>query len=157
MKSRNAAAVGCSDWFAGDLLREQALAVVKGARTFSPADILETVEVPEANLTNPIRPRLTAGKVKIVSQVVRKIESVMNDISLVYREYRVASQMRLIGHHSMNEDRDQFRSACYQFACHVLGIDQRIWPGPPLIEPKAIVFDIEQNALPWEIEPISQV
>src|SRR5262245_36753480 len=101
------------------------------AGTGGPPDILETVEIPEANHTNDIRPRFSAGKAKFVLQVVRKIESVMNDICLVYREYWVASQMRLIRHHSMNEDRDQFRSACYQFARHALGISQRSWPRSP--------------------------
>src|SRR5580693_3477371 len=89
-------------------------------------------------------------------QVVRKIEAVVDDVSLVNRQHRIPWEMRLVGHHAMRVNRDQFRCSQYVCASDVKCRGEGARFATPLRQPESIVLDVKEYALSGKVEPLSQ-
>ena len=81
----------------------------------------------------------------------------MNDVGLMNREHWVARQVRLVGHHPVPVNRDQFRGGRHQVTRDLQRLSERAGSRSPFLEPKLVVLDIEQDALPRLVEPIAQL
>ena len=90
-----------------------------------------------------------------MTQIISQVETVADDVGLVDREHGVACQVWLVRHHSVTVNRDQLRCRGNEVGADLQRLLDRIRPAAPLIQPKAVVLDVKQNALPWDVEPIS--
>src|SRR5580704_15055270 len=55
----------------------------------------------------------------------------------------------------MTENRDQLRSGSHQFAGDAARLFKRRRPWPPLLEPEAVVLNVEQDALARKVQPLA--
>jgi hypothetical protein len=75
----------------------------------------------------------------------------------VDREDRVAREVRLVRQHAFAVNRDQFRGGHDQIAGDSKCLAELGGARAPLLKPKAVVLDIEQDALPRRVQPIAQL